>query len=184
MGGHLNAYTSREQTTYVSRVFKDDLEQGVEILSDILLNSEYSESAIQQERGVILRESEEVAKQMEEVIMDQLHETAFQDSSLGLTILGSEENIKTISRDDIVQYVSEHYTADRMVLVGVGAVEHNNLVDMANKHFSSLSPSSSSTPPTPPPSRFVGSDKRIRFDSMSEAHVAVAFQGASWTSGF
>ena len=60
MGGHLNAYTSRENTVYYAKVFKDQIGKGVDILSDILLNSTYGEAEIERERGVILREMEEV----------------------------------------------------------------------------------------------------------------------------
>lgn len=73
MGGHLNAYTSREQTAYYAKVFSKDLPQGeqcifdlvlmcdflllaVDILSDIILNSTLGQSEIERERGVILRE--------------------------------------------------------------------------------------------------------------------------------
>ena len=69
MGGHLNAYTSREQTVYYAKVFKNDVPKAMEILSDILLNSKLDEAAITRERDVILREMEEVNKQYEEVIL-------------------------------------------------------------------------------------------------------------------
>ena len=60
MGGHLNAYTSRETTCYYAKVFKADVPKAVDILSDILQNSRLEESAIQRERDVILREMQEV----------------------------------------------------------------------------------------------------------------------------
>ena len=59
MGGHLNAYTSRETTCYYAKVFKADVPKAVDILSDILQNSRLEESAIQRERDVILREMQE-----------------------------------------------------------------------------------------------------------------------------
>lgn len=67
MGGHLNAYTSREQTFYYAKVLRKDLGRGMDILADILQNSLLDPGAIERERGVILREAEEVAKQHEEV---------------------------------------------------------------------------------------------------------------------
>ena len=60
MGAHLNAYTSREQTCYFANVAKKDVAHGVDILADILQNSALEESAINQERDVILREMQEV----------------------------------------------------------------------------------------------------------------------------
>jgi processing peptidase subunit beta len=67
IGGHLNAYTSREQTVYYAQCFKNDIPQAVDILSDILQNSLLDPDAIERERGVILREMEEVEKSQEEV---------------------------------------------------------------------------------------------------------------------
>ena len=60
MGGHLNAYTSREMTCYFARVFKRDVPKAVEILSDILQESNLDAKAIDRERHVILREMQEV----------------------------------------------------------------------------------------------------------------------------
>lgn len=78
VGAHLNAYTSREQTVYYAKCFDKDVPQAVDILSDILQNSKLDESAIERERDVILREQEEVDKQLEEVVFDHLHAVAFQ----------------------------------------------------------------------------------------------------------
>ena len=185
MGGHLNAYTSREQTVYYANVFKEDVPKAIEILADILQNSLLDEAAITRERDVILREMEEVNKQYEEVILDHLHETAFMGTGLGRTILGPIENIRNLTRDDLSEYIKTHYTANRFVIAGAGAVDHQQLTDLTEKHFGGLpSSSTSSLALKMEPAIFTGSDKRIRFDSMGEAHVALAFQGASWTSPF
>jgi processing peptidase subunit beta len=159
MGGHLNAYTSREQTVYFAKVFKNDVGKAVEILSDILLNSKLDTSAIERERDVILREMSEVNKQQEELVLDHLHATAFQGTGLGRTILGPEENILNLSRTDLVDYIQQHYTAPRMVIAGAGAVNHEELCGLAGEHFGNL--------PTAPkngvelgmePALFTGSD--------------------------
>jgi len=185
MGGHLNAYTSREQTVYFAKVFKGDVGRAVEILSDILLHSKLDESAIERERDVILREMSEVNKQQEELVLDHLHSTAFQGTGLGRTILGPEENIRSLKKSDLSSYISTHYTAPRMVIAGAGAIDHGELCSMASEHFGGL--------PTAPaggveiamePARFTGSDIRVRFDSDSTAHIALAFEGASWTSEY
>ena len=109
MGGHLNAYTSREQTVYYAQVFKDDVPQAMDILSDILLNSKFDEDAIVSERDVILRELREVQMQTEEVIFDCLHEVAYAGGGLGRTILGPPENIQSISKS-ILRSTSRHTT--------------------------------------------------------------------------
>lgn len=180
MGAHLNAYTSREQTAYFAKVFKKDLPKAIEILSDILQNSQFDERHIERERGVILREQEEVEKQMEEVVFDHLHAVAFQGTSLGRTILGSERNIKTISKLDLKTYIRNNYTAPRMVLAAAGGVDHEELVKLADKAFASLPTSPSIWKPEA--AAYTGSEVRMRDDTMSHAHMVIAVQGTSWTS--
>lgn len=94
MGAHLNAYTSREQTVYYAKAFSKDMPKAVDILSDILQNSTLGEAEIERERGVILREMQEVETNLQEVVFDHLHSTAYQGTPLGRTILGPTENIK------------------------------------------------------------------------------------------
>lgn len=81
LGAHLNAYTSREQTVYYAKAFRDDVPKAVDILSDILQNSKLEAQAVEREKDVILREQEEVDKMMEEVVFDHLHSVAFQRES-------------------------------------------------------------------------------------------------------
>ena len=123
---------------------------------------------------------------MEEVVFDHLHATAFQNQPLGRTILGPKENIQSIKRDDLTNYIKTNYTADRMVLVGAGGVPHEQLVELAENYFAGLP----SAPPTPEAAQiaahqkqapdFVGSEVRIRDDTMSTANIAIAVEGVSW----
>jgi len=183
MGSHLNAYTSREQTVYYAKCFSKDLDRAVEILSDIIQNSTLGEPEIERERGVILREMQEVETNLQEVVFDYLHATAYQGTALGRTILGPTENIKSISRRDLVEYVSNHYKAPRMVLAAAGGVEHGRLVDLAHQHFDGLSATYTGEIPVLPQARFTGSEIRMRDDGMPLAHIAVAVEGCGWESG-
>lgn len=160
MGGHLNAYTSREQTVYFAKVFKNDVGKAVEILSDILLNSKLEEDAIKREKDVILREMTEVNKKQEELVLDHLHATAFQGTGLGRTILGTEENIVSMQQKHLKDYIAAHYTAPRMVIAGAGAVDHAQLCDLSAKHFGSLPTASSAPAVAMEPAVFTGSDYR------------------------
>jgi mitochondrial-processing peptidase subunit beta len=186
MGAHLNAYTSRENTVYYAKAFNNNVPATVDILADILQNSKLEPQAIERERDVILREQEEVDKQLEEVVFDHLHATAFQGQPLGRTILGPKENIQSINRNDLTNYIKTNYTADRMVLVGAGGIPHQQLVDLAEKYFSSMpayNPNAQAAPSqrgvTSKPD-FVGSEVRIRDDTMPTANIAIAVEGVSW----
>ncbi|KAG8822447.1 hypothetical protein FRC19_005941 [Serendipita sp. 401] len=185
LGAHLNAYTSREQTVYYAKAFRQDVPQAVDIISDILQNSKLDSSKIERERDVILREQVEVDKQHEEVVFDHLHAVAFQGQPLGRTILGPRQNILSIKRDELESYIKTNYTPDRMVLVGSGGVDHQELVKLAEKQFSSLPRSANPTPLgrlAHTKTDFVGSEVRIRDDTMSTCNVAIAVEGVSWSS--
>jgi processing peptidase subunit beta len=104
---------------------------------------------------------------------------------LGQTILGPKEHINSISKPDLSGYISKNYTADRMILVGAGSVEHDTLVKLAEKHFASLPVSSNPIPlggASHPPTQFVGADVRIRDDTMNTLNFAIAVEGVGWRS--
>jgi processing peptidase subunit beta len=183
---YIDGNGQRENTVYYAKSFNADVPAAVDILSDILQNSKLEPQAIERERDVILREQEEVDKQLEEVVFDHLHATAFQGQPLGRTILGPKENIQSIQRSDLENYIKTNYTADRMVLVGAGGVPHQQLVDLAEKYFSNLpaQPEDYSNRAIAEAQKakpdFIGSEVRIRDDTMSTANIAIAVEGVSW----
>ena len=104
---------------------------------------------------------------------------------LGRTILGPKKNILSIKRDDLASYIKTNYTADRMVLVGAGGVDHGELVKAAEKAFGTLPVSPNPIPlgrKAHPKPDFVGSEVRLRDDNIPTAHIAVAVEGVSWSS--
>lgn len=174
----------RESTVYYAKSFNSDVPKTVDILSDILQNSKLDEGAIERERSVILREQEEVDKQLEEVVFDHLHATAFQGQPLGRTILGPRENIQSIQRSHLTEYIKTNYTPDRMVLVGAGGVPHETLVQLAREHFGSLPTATPASAALAAAQKqvpdFIGSDVRIRDDTIPTANIALAVEGVSW----
>lgn len=186
LGAHLNAYTSRENTVYYAKCIKDDIPNAIEVLSDILTKSTLDVKAIERERDVIIRESEEVDKMYDEVVFDHLHEICYKDQPLGRTILGPIENIKKIQRDDLTNYIEKNYSSDRMVLVGAGCVDHSVLEKFAQKHFGHLTPSTSQplrlgTPRGEIP-RFTSNERKIINTGLPTNHVAIALEGVSWNA--
>ncbi|XP_052062403.1 mitochondrial-processing peptidase subunit beta-like [Mytilus californianus] len=182
MGAHLNAYTSREQTVYYAKSFSKDVNKAMDILSDILQNSTLGEQEIERERGVILREMQEVDTNLQEVVFDHLHAVAYQGTPLGRTILGPTENIMTINRNDLLEYIGNHYKGPRIVLAGAGGVDHDELVKHAQQYFGNLGAGYEGKIPTLETCRFTGSEVRVRDDTMPLAHIAIAVEGCGWTN--
>lgn len=183
LGSSICAYTSRENTVYHIKSLSKNLDQSMDMLSDLLTNSKLEPRAIENERSVILQESDEVDKMHDEVVFDHLHAVAFKNQDLGRTILGPREKIKTINRSAILDYIKTNYKGDRMVCVGVGDVDHEKLVDLTKKYFNRIEksevPFQQNGGDLP---LFYGDDIRIQDDSMPTTHVALAVEGPSWSA--
>ncbi|KAK6200258.1 Metalloenzyme, LuxS/M16 peptidase-like protein [Scheffersomyces amazonensis] len=183
LGSQINAYTSRENTVYYTKCLSKDIDQNIDILSDLLTQSKLEDRAIENERHVILQESDEVDKMLDEVVFDHLHAVAYKNQDLGRTILGPRELIKTINRNDLVNYITTNYKGDRMALIGVGNVEHEELVEKAKKYFANIKPSevpfkqNGGDLPI-----FYGDEIRIQDDSLPTTHCALAVEGVSWSA--
>uniref|UniRef100_A0A1A9UV74 Peptidase M16 N-terminal domain-containing protein n=1 Tax=Glossina austeni TaxID=7395 RepID=A0A1A9UV74_GLOAU len=130
-----------------------------------------SESEIERERSVILREMQKVESNLQEVVFDHLHATAYQGTPRGQTILGPTKKIKSIGRNDFT-----HYKASRIVLSGAGGVKHNELEQLAEQHLGKMKNTFDCKPPSIDPCRRTGSEVCIRDDSLPLAHVAIAVE--------
>ncbi|EUB61093.1 Mitochondrial-processing peptidase subunit beta [Echinococcus granulosus] len=179
-GAHLNAYTSREMTVYYAKCFSHDLRWACELISDIIKHSKLDQHQVDRERGVILREMEEVESNYQEVVFDYLHATAYQGTPLGRTILGPVENVKSLQPRDLRNFIKTNYKAPRMVLTAAGGVEHEELKELGEKYFGDISATFESETSKLERCRFTGSEIRDRDDAMPLAHIAFAFEGPGW----
>ncbi|XP_054724626.1 mitochondrial-processing peptidase subunit beta-like [Uloborus diversus] len=180
MGAHLNACTSREQTIFQAKCLSKDISRSMDILSDIIQSSKYGESEIEVERGVILREMQEIEMNLQELVFDHLHASAFQGTPLGRTILGPIENIKSISRKDLVDFKTNHYVASKMVLAGAGGINHDELVKLAEQYFGSLNSHGVVDESLLQPCMFTGCESRLCDNGMPLVHLALAVEGCGW----
>jgi predicted Zn-dependent peptidase len=138
VGGHLNAYTSREQTAYYARVLEDDVPLAVDLLGDILQRSTFDPEELERERGVVIQEIGEVQDTPDDLIFDLLQEAAYPDQAVGRSILGTVETVSGFSRDSLAGYMGRHYGAGSMVVSAAGKVDHDRLVDMVEREFGSV----------------------------------------------
>ena len=138
VGGHLNAYTSREHTAYFARVLKEDLPLSIEILADILQHSTFEEEELVRERAVVIQEIGQAADTPDDIIFDHLQAVCFPDQPLGRSILGPVDGVANMDREVLFDFKAEHYTASRMLLCAAVAVEHDALVALAKENFSAL----------------------------------------------
>lgn len=176
VGGHLNAYTSREQTAYYAKVMKEDVALAVDILADILQHSVFDSGELERERAVVIQEIAQAHDTPDDIVFDHFQETAFPDQPMGRSILGPAKLVAGFSRDLLFDYMRRHYSPTRMVVVGAGRLEHDTLVEMVDKAFDSL-PANGSVEREP--AAYYGGESRRPRD-LEQVHLIVGFDGVSY----
>lgn len=179
LGGRMSANTTRDQTSFVATVGSSDVNKAVDILAEMLQNPAINDSAVDAERANIIKAAQESERKLEDVIFDKLHLTAYQTSSLGMPVYGSEATVSSLNKSQILDHIKSLYTADRMVLAATGDIKHDDLVKLAESAFNSL-PKQGRT--FDAPAKYIGSDIRILNDDMPLLHYAVGFEGPSYAS--
>ena len=139
VGGHLNAYTSRENTAFHARVLKENVPLALEIIADIIQNSVFDPHEVKRERDVILQEIGQTMDTPDDIIFEHFQKTAFPHHPVGRSILGPVENVKRFTPEDLKTYMDQEYTASRMVFAATGAVAHDEIVTLCQKNFTQLS---------------------------------------------
>lgn len=134
-GGQLNAFTSKEHTCYYARVLDGHLPMATEILADMLLNSTIPEAELEKEKGVILEEIKMYEDSPDELVHDLFAEAVLNPHPLGQSVLGRAENVLSITRDRVLEYMHTHYTADNLVVSVAGNVTHEEVVREIRRHF-------------------------------------------------
>jgi predicted Zn-dependent peptidase len=173
VGGHLNAYTSRESTAYYAKVLKEDIGLALDILADILQHSTFEPDELERERTVILQEIGQANDTPDDIIFDYFQECAFPDQAMGRPVLGSPKIIKKLSRKSVVGYLKDHYGASRMVLSAAGNLDHDRFVALADKLLGDM-PAERAV--TTEPARYVGGEHRQGRD-LEQLHLVLGFPG-------
>ncbi len=124
VGGEFNAFTTREYTCFHLNLLARDCELGIDILSDILLNSMFEASEMERERKVILQEIAMVEDSPEEIAHDLFFEQVYGRTGLGKSILGSLNRIRKLSRSDLLRFFRNYYRPEDIVFAVTGDVSH------------------------------------------------------------
>jgi predicted Zn-dependent peptidase len=176
VGGHLNAYTTRESTAYYAKIMKEDMPLAVDIIADILQHSVMDSTELSREQDVIVQEINQSFDTPDDVVFDYFQETAFPDQALGRPVLGTADLVRAMTPDTLLGYIGKHYSATGMVFAAAGNLDHQRLVDLAEDAFDSL--------PEPTnggheQARYVGGDSHQTRD-LEQAHVLVGLEGMAF----
>lgn len=176
VGGHMNAYTSREITSYHIHLLKDDLPLALDVLSDMYINSTLPEDELAKERYVILQEIGMSHDTPDDLVFDHYYAASYADQAVGRPILGPASIIKDIQRDSLQAHINTHYTAQNSVIVASGNVDHDSFVRQVEDKFAALAIGESKSPTA---AIYTGGEKREEKSDLEQAHIILGFDAVS-----
>ena len=135
VGGELNAYTTKEETTIHASVLKQDFERAVELISDITFNSVFPEKEIEKEKDVVIEEINSYLDTPAELIFDDFEEMIFAGQPLGRNILGTPDSVKLFSQKTLKKFLSENYSTNEIVFCSVGNITEETIINLSEKYL-------------------------------------------------
>jgi len=174
LGGDLNAYTSKETTTFYVKLLDDYLDKGIELLMDIFLDSRLPEDEIEKEKGIVIEEIKMVEDTPDDYIHDLFSEYAWNREGLGLGILGTRKTVRSFTRKDLIEHIRKYYTVDNIVISCAGNIEHDDVLKVLNRYIGSISNSPQARPYSK--QRFHYGTKVVSKDC-AEVHLCIGTEG-------
>lgn len=181
LGGDLNAYTTREQTTYHCTVLKEDWKTGLEVLSDLVCNMKIAKKDFELEKKVVMQEIQMSDDSPEEIIYDYLFEHSYANHPLGRQILGKSDTLAKMTQKKVLDFYKRFYQGSNLIVSAAGPLEHDALVIEAQKLFRTRKkfsePVKRSKPRWKPTRKFYDDDSE-------QAHILLALPAASFHDKF
>jgi predicted Zn-dependent peptidase len=174
-GGHMNAYTSREITSYHIHLLKEDFRLGMDILADMIQHSNLPEEEVERERQVIIQEIGMTFDTPDDYVFDLYQEAAYPAQTLGAPILGNAEIIGAMQRVTLTDYIKTHYTRGNLVICVAGNIRHQEVEEAVQALFTDLPEGDKHRPS---PASYAGGEKRLERDH-EQAHIVLGFQSVS-----
>jgi predicted Zn-dependent peptidase len=177
VGGEINAATSVETTSFYARVLADDAPLAIDLLSDILQDSEFDPDELEREQHVILQEIGAAHDTPDDVVFDRFTETAYRHQTIGRSILGTPETVKSFTSAQLHAFMERQYGANDMVVVAAGDIKHDAFVREVEKRLGTFRAKSDSL--MPQYAQYVGGDFREQRDLM-DAQIVLGFEGRAY----
>ena len=176
-GGSLNAWTTRDTTSFQARLLAADLATGLEVIADLVRAPHFDADELEREKGVVLAELGEARDTPDDIVFDHLQSAAFAAQPLGEPVLGHEPTIAAIDTAALGRWIADQYRPASLVLAAAGKVDEDALLTLAEARFGDMEAGAA---PGIAPARFgpgAHHDTR-RFDQL---HVALAHPGVGQT---
>ncbi len=176
VGGHLNAYTSRENTAFYAKVLAEDAPLALDIIADILQHPTFREDELERERAVVLQEIGQAYDTPDDIVFDHFQETAYPGQALGRPVLGESRTVGALDRTALWDYMHSHYGPQQMVVAAAGNVTHDRFVEVVAGAFTHEDFASNGATD---PASYRGGDRREERD-LEQVHLLLGFEGVGY----
>jgi predicted Zn-dependent peptidase len=178
LGGHLDAFTAREQVCFYARALAADLPEMVDVVADIVCRSRLAQPEVERERSVVRDEILAYEDSPEEKINDQLADQVWDGHALGRPILGTAETVDALTSEQLRAYHARRYRPELLLVSAVGPVDHDAVGALVERHLrppaGELAPLSESPPPFAPSVRHQERDLQQLYLSLGTRGVPYA----------
>lgn len=137
IGGNVNAFTSKEYTCYYARILDTHAPIALDILSDMYFNSVFDAEELEKEKNVVIEEISMYEDTPDDLVHDLIARACYGDHPLGYSILGTEEVLRSLRRDDLLEYVEKHYIPEQTVITVAGNFD-DRLIEEIKQKFSTF----------------------------------------------
>jgi len=179
IGGHLDAFTTKEETCFYARALDEHLPRAVDIISDIVCRPNFSQRDLDRERKVVLEEIKGLEDAPDELVHDHFDQVIFDGHPLSYPIIGTAANCRSFRRDDILAWRRRAFVPSNMVVAVAGNVNHGRLTALLSGLCPRL-PAGRRGPPRRRPPRAGGGLKIVRRD-ISQVHLCLGFPSLPYT---
>lgn len=137
LGGHVNAFTSKEVTCYHANILDENAKKAANFFLDILNDSTFETEEIEKEKGVVIQEMHMTQDSPDDFLFDAIDDYVFKGGSYESRILGTEETVSSLTREALFEYKKEHYVKDNVVIVICGQ-DDQGLPEIFDEGFKNL----------------------------------------------
>lgn len=136
LGGEYNAYTNYNSTVFSISCLKEESEDAVDLLSDMILNSTFNKEEMDREKGVVISEIRSSKDDVAEFSANKIFHYAFEKSPLRYEVAGFEEKVKNFTRQNLIEFYNSYYTPDNTIITVVSPFEHEFVAKIVEAKFS------------------------------------------------
>src|SRR6266478_4628606 len=135
IGGNMDAFTGKETICFNAKVLDEPLPVAMDVLSDIVLNPLFEPKDITREKGVILEEIKMDEDNPDYLVHEIFTQNFYKDHPLGKPILGTNETVKHLKHESVLQFYAERFSPQNLVISAAGSLDHDNFVALVKERF-------------------------------------------------